>query len=67
MLAKIAETPELDRTMGERLHAIVKAASGILSRDSRAMPAYAREARVVIAAPERAVEVQVEVPTRVPP
>ena len=43
MLAKIAEMPEPDRVMAERLHAIVKAsAPGLSPRTWYGMPAYAR-------------------------
>ncbi len=48
VLAKIAEMPEPDRTMGKRLHAIVKANAPALSpRLWYGMPAYAREGKVV--------------------
>ena len=48
VLAKIAEMPEPDRTMGERLHAIVKASAPALSpRLWYGMPAYAKEGKVV--------------------
>ncbi len=41
-LAKIAEMPEGDRAMAERLHAIIKAsAPGISPRTWYGMPAYA--------------------------
>ena len=41
VLAKIAEMPEPDRTMGERLHAIIKASAPALSpRTWYGMPAY---------------------------
>ena len=43
VLAKIAEMPEQDRAMAERLHAIVKAAApGLSPRTWYGMPAYAR-------------------------
>jgi uncharacterized protein YdhG (YjbR/CyaY superfamily) len=48
VLAKIAEMPEPDRTMGERLHAIIKASAPALSpRLWYGMPAYARNGKVV--------------------
>jgi uncharacterized protein YdhG (YjbR/CyaY superfamily) len=48
VLAKIAEMPEPDRTMGERLHAIVKASAPALSPKLwYGMPAYARDGKVV--------------------
>ena len=48
MLAKIAEMPEPDRTMGERLHAIIKAsAPALLPRLWYGMPAYAKDGKVV--------------------
>jgi uncharacterized protein YdhG (YjbR/CyaY superfamily) len=48
VLAKIAEMPESDRTMAQRLHAIVKASAPALSpRTWYGMPAYAREGNVV--------------------
>jgi uncharacterized protein YdhG (YjbR/CyaY superfamily) len=49
LLAKIAELPEPDRSMAERLHAIVTAAAPDLSpRTWYGMPAYAnREGKVV--------------------
>ena len=48
VLAKIAEMPEPDRVLGERLHAIVKASAPALSpRLWYGMPAYAREGKVV--------------------
>jgi uncharacterized protein YdhG (YjbR/CyaY superfamily) len=48
LLAKIAEMPEHDRSMAERLHAIVKAAAPELSsRTWYGMPAYAKEGKVV--------------------
>ncbi|HXF73744.1 MAG TPA: DUF1801 domain-containing protein [Actinomycetota bacterium] len=44
VLEKIAEMPEPDRSMGERLHAIIKAAAPSLSpRTWYGMPAYANE------------------------
>ena len=48
VLAKIAEMPEADRTMAERLHAIVKASAPALSpRTWYGMPAYAKDGNVV--------------------
>ncbi len=48
VLAKIAELPEPDRTMGKRLHAIIKASAPALSpRLWYGMPAYAKDGKVV--------------------
>jgi uncharacterized protein YdhG (YjbR/CyaY superfamily) len=48
VLAKIAEMPEPDRVLGERLHAIIKASAPALSpRLWYGMPAYARDGNVV--------------------
>ena len=48
MLAKIAEMPEPDRAMAERLHAIVKASAPALSPKTwYGMPAYAKDGKVV--------------------
>jgi uncharacterized protein YdhG (YjbR/CyaY superfamily) len=48
VLAKIAEMPESDRSMAERLHAIVKASAPALSpRTWYGMPAYAKDGKVV--------------------
>jgi uncharacterized protein YdhG (YjbR/CyaY superfamily) len=48
VLAKIAEMPEADRVMAERLHAIVKANAPELSpRTWYGMPAYAKDGKVV--------------------
>ena len=48
VLAKIAEMPEPDRAMGERLHAIIKAGAPALSpRLWYGMPAYAKDGKVV--------------------
>jgi uncharacterized protein YdhG (YjbR/CyaY superfamily) len=48
VLAKIAEMPEPDRAMAERLHAIVKANAPTLSpRTWYGMPAYAKDGKVV--------------------
>jgi len=48
VLAKIAEMPEPDRAMAERLHAIIKASAPALSpRLWYGMPAYAKDGNVV--------------------
>ena len=48
LLAKIAEMPEPDRVMAERIHAIVKANAPDLSPKTwYGMPAYARDGKVV--------------------
>jgi uncharacterized protein YdhG (YjbR/CyaY superfamily) len=48
VLAKIAEMPDADRALAERLHAIVKASAPELSpRTWYGMPAYARDGKVV--------------------
>src|SRR5260370_20173827 len=48
VLAKIAEMPEPDRAMAERLHAIIKASAPALSpRTWYGMPAYAKNGNVV--------------------
>ena len=48
VLAKIAEMPERDRAMAERLHAIVKASAPALSpRTWYGMPAYAKDGKVI--------------------
>lgn len=48
VLAKIAEMAEPDRTMAERLHAIVKASAPDLApRTWYGMPAYAKDGKVV--------------------
>ncbi len=48
VLAKIAEMPEPDRAMAERLHAIVKSSAPALSPKTwYGMPAYARDGKVV--------------------
>ena len=48
VLAKIAEMPERDRAMAERLHAIIKASAPALSsRTWYGMPAYAMDGKVV--------------------
>ena len=48
VLAKIAEMAEPDRSMAERLHALVKASAPALSpRTWYGMPAYAKDGKVV--------------------
>jgi uncharacterized protein YdhG (YjbR/CyaY superfamily) len=48
VLAKIAEMPEHDRAMAERIHAIVKDSAPALSaRTWYGMPAYAKDGKVV--------------------
>ena len=48
VLAKIAEMPEADRSMAERLHAIIKATAPTLSpRTWYGMPAYTKDGKVV--------------------
>jgi uncharacterized protein YdhG (YjbR/CyaY superfamily) len=48
VLEKIAEMPESDRDMAERLHAIVRASAPDLSpRTWYGMPAYAKDGKVV--------------------
>ncbi len=48
VLAKIAEMPEPDRAMGERIHAIIKANAPSLSpRLWYGMPAYALDGKVI--------------------
>jgi uncharacterized protein YdhG (YjbR/CyaY superfamily) len=48
VLAKIAEMPEPDRAMAERLHAVIKATAPALSpRLWYGMPAYAKDGKVV--------------------
>ena len=48
VLAKIAEMPEPDRSMGERLHEIIKASAPVLSPKTwYGMPAYAKDGKVV--------------------
>jgi uncharacterized protein YdhG (YjbR/CyaY superfamily) len=48
LLAKIAEMPESDRLMAERLHAIIKAAAPTLAPKTwYGMPAYAKGGKVV--------------------
>jgi uncharacterized protein YdhG (YjbR/CyaY superfamily) len=48
VLAKIAEMPEADRIMAERLHAIIKAnAPDLAPKTWYGMPAYARDGKIV--------------------
>jgi uncharacterized protein YdhG (YjbR/CyaY superfamily) len=48
VLAKIAEMPQSDRVMAERIHALVKASAPALSpRTWYGMPAYAKDGNVV--------------------
>ena len=48
VLAKIAEMPEPDRAMGERLHAVIRASAPALSpRLWYGMPAYAKDGRAI--------------------
>ena len=48
LTAKIAEMPEADRVLAERVHAIVKAAApDLVPRTWYGMPAYARDEKVV--------------------
>ncbi len=48
VLAKIAEMPEPDRALGERLHAIIKASAPALSPKLwYGMPAYAKDGKIV--------------------
>lgn len=48
VLAKIAELPEPDRTIGERLHAIITTAAPVLvPKLWYGMPAYARDGKVI--------------------
>jgi uncharacterized protein YdhG (YjbR/CyaY superfamily) len=48
VLAKIAEMPEPDRSMAERIHAIVKASAPVLSPKLwYGMPAYAKDGKVI--------------------
>jgi uncharacterized protein YdhG (YjbR/CyaY superfamily) len=48
VLAKIAEMPEPDRVLGERVHAVIKAsAPGLAPRLWYGMPAYAKDGKVV--------------------
>jgi uncharacterized protein YdhG (YjbR/CyaY superfamily) len=48
VLARIAEMPEPDRVMAERIHAIIKASAPALSPKTwYGMPAYAKDGKVV--------------------
>ncbi|MGP7995845.1 MAG: iron chaperone [Streptosporangiaceae bacterium] len=48
VLAKIAEMPEADRALAERLHALIKASAPDLSaRTWYGMPAYAKDGKIV--------------------
>jgi uncharacterized protein YdhG (YjbR/CyaY superfamily) len=48
VLAKIAEMPEADRVIAERLHAIVKVSAPTLTpRTFYGMPAYAKDGKVI--------------------
>lgn len=48
VLEKIAEMPEPDRSMAERLHAIIKASAPALSPKTwYGMPAYAKDGKIV--------------------
>ena len=48
VLAKIAEMPEHDREIGERLHTVIKASAPALSPKLwYGMPAYAKDGKVV--------------------
>jgi uncharacterized protein YdhG (YjbR/CyaY superfamily) len=48
LLAKLAEMPEPDRALGERIHAIVTAnAPSLMPKTWYGMPAYARDGKVV--------------------
>jgi uncharacterized protein YdhG (YjbR/CyaY superfamily) len=48
VLAKIAEMPEADRAMAERLHALIQASAPALTpRTWYGMPAYAKDGKVV--------------------
>jgi uncharacterized protein YdhG (YjbR/CyaY superfamily) len=48
VLAKIAEMPESDRAMAERLHALIKAsAPALMPKTWYGMPAYAKDGKVV--------------------
>jgi len=48
VLAKIAEMPESDRVLGERLHALIKASAPDLTpRLWYGMPAYAKDGKIV--------------------
>ena len=48
VLAKIAEMPDSDRAMAERIHAVVRAsAPDLLPRTWYGMPAYAKDGKIV--------------------
>jgi hypothetical protein len=48
VLAKLAEMPESDRVIGERLHAIIKAgAPSLTAKLWYGMPAYAKDGKIV--------------------
>ena len=48
VLAKIAEMPEADRAMAERLHALIKVTAPVLSPKTwYGMPAYAKDGKVI--------------------
>ena len=48
LLAKIAEMPESDRVMADKIHAIVQAsAPGLSPKTWYGMPAYARDGKIV--------------------
>ena len=48
VLAKIAEMPDPDRALGERLHAVIKASAPVLSpRLWYGMPAYAKDGKII--------------------
>jgi hypothetical protein len=48
VLAKIAEMPEPDRSLGERLHAIITECAPVLSPKTwYGMPAYAKDGKIV--------------------
>lgn len=48
LLAKIAEMPEEDRVIAERIHAIVRASAPMLTpRTWYGMPAYAKDGKVI--------------------
>jgi uncharacterized protein YdhG (YjbR/CyaY superfamily) len=48
VLAKIAEMPEPDRIMAERIHAVIKTSAPALApRTWYGMPAYAKDGKVV--------------------
>jgi uncharacterized protein YdhG (YjbR/CyaY superfamily) len=48
LLAKVAEMPEADRSMAERLHALITASAPALSPKTwYGMPAYAKDGKVV--------------------